>query len=101
MDNLLDNETAIGCSTKFHKPYLQYYKHEYNLLVPQRYMAIKDDIPGYHLNNVLHANSENPVTLPAGYNFEIPLSLNAETCFSEFRNVEKIPKNSKLTTPAD
>ena len=34
------------------------------------------------------------MTLPTGYDYEIPLSLNAETCLSEFRNVEKAPKNS-------
>ena len=56
-------------------------------------MAIKDDIPGFHLNHVLHPNSENPVTLPLGHDYEIPLSLNAETCFSEFKNIEKIPKD--------
>ena len=52
-------------------------------------MAIKDDIPGFHLNSVLHDGSKNPKTLPLGYDYEIPLSLNAETCFSEFVNVEK------------
>ena len=93
MNNLLDNETAIGCVTKFHKPLPKYHKHEHNLLVPQRYMAIKDDIPGFHLNTVRHPGSENPMTLPTGYDFEIPLSLNAETCLSEFRNVEKAPKS--------
>ena len=34
------------------------------------------------------------MTLPTGFDYEIPLSLNAETCLSEFRNVEKVPKSS-------
>ena len=34
------------------------------------------------------------MTLPTGFDYEIPLSLNAETCLSEFRNVEKAPKSS-------
>ena len=57
-------------------------------------MAVKDDIPGFHLNKVKHPGSDNPMTLPIGFDFEIPLSLNAETCLSEFRNVEKAPKSS-------
>ena len=30
-----------------------------------------------------------PKTLPTGFDYEIPLSLNAETCLSEFKNVVK------------
>ena len=55
-------------------------------------MTIKDDIPGFHLNTQLNPNSENPKTLPVGYNYETPLSLNAETCFSEFISEEKKEK---------
>ena len=62
-------------------------------------MTFKDDIPGFHLNRVLHPNSENPLTLPTGFDYEIPLSLNAETCFSEFKNVEKVPTST--ITPTD
>ena len=58
-------------------------------------MTIKDDIPGLHLNTILHQDSENAKTLPTGFDYEIPLSLNAETCFSEFRNVEKASKSSR------
>ncbi len=58
-------------------------------------MAIKDDIPGFHLNTQLHKNSENPRTLPAGYDYEVPLSLNAEICMSEFKNVEKALSDKK------
>ena len=67
-------------------------------MVPVRYMAIKDDIPGFHLNSVLHPSSENPMTLPTGFDYEIPLSLNAETCLSEFRNIEKPTKSSSTRT---
>ena len=94
MNNLLDNETAIGCVAKFHRPMRKYHKHEHNILVPERYMAVKDDIPGFHLNKVKHPGSDNQMTLPTGFDYEIPLSLNAETCLSEFRNVEKAPKSS-------
>ena len=55
-------------------------------------MTIKDDIPGFHLNSQLNPNSQNPKTLPVGYEYEIPLSLNAETCFSEFVSEEKKQK---------
>ena len=54
-------------------------------------MTVKDDTPGFYLNKEMHPNNSNPRTLPAGYDYEIPLSLNAETCLSEFRNVEKVP----------
>jgi len=52
-------------------------------------MAIKDDIPGFYLNRDLHKGTENPRTLPTGFDYEVPLSLNAETCISEFKNPEK------------
>ena len=87
--NLLDNETALGCATKFHRPYQKYHKHDYDVIIPKKYMAVKDDIPGFYLNTVLNPGSENPKTLPTGFEYEVPLSLNAETCFSEFRNIEK------------
>ena len=69
----------------------KYHKPDYNLLVPQKYMAIKDDTPGFYLNTEMHPNSTNPRTLPAGYDYETPLSLNAETCLSEYRNIDKVP----------
>ena len=53
-------------------------------------MTIKDDTPGFYLNTDMHPNSNNPRTLPSGYDYEVPLSLNAETCLSEFRNIEKV-----------
>ena len=87
--NLLDDERTVGCSMKFHNPDPKYVKEDHKLLVPKRYMAIKDDIAGFHLNTLLWPNSEHPQTLPQGFDYEIPLSLNAETCMSEFRNIEK------------
>ena len=54
-------------------------------------MTVKDDTPGFYMNAEIHPNSTNPRTLPAGYDYEVPLSLNAETYLSEFRNVEKVP----------
>lgn len=66
------------------------------MLVPSKYMAIKDDIPGLPLNTEKNpGGSENPRTLPVGFDYEVPLSLNAETCLSEFRNVEKTDKGTK------
>ena len=91
MPNLLDNVLTTGCMIKFHRPYKVHHKADYNLLVPEKYMAIKDDIPGFdEMNLVKHPGSENPLSLPSGYDYEVPLSLNAETCFSEFRNIEKV-----------
>lgn len=52
-------------------------------------MTIKDDLPGMFLNSELNPNSEHPKTLPLGYDYDIPLSLNAESCLSEFRNIDK------------
>lgn len=31
---------------------------------------------------------DNPRTLPKGYDYEVPMSLNAETNLSEYRNKE-------------
>ena len=53
-ENLLDNVTVVGCQTRFHRPHRKYHKHDYNLLVPAKYMCIKDDIPGFYLNTELH-----------------------------------------------
>ena len=87
--NLLDNDTIVGCRNKFHRPAPKDNKPDYKLLVPQKYMAIKDDIPSFYLNTDLHKGTENPKTLPTGFDYEVPLSLNAETCISEFKNPEK------------
>ena len=62
-------------------------------------MTVKDDTPGFYLNKEMHPNNSNPRTLPAGYDYEIPLSLNAETCLSEFRNVEKVVPASIPPSP--
>lgn len=59
-----------------------------------KYTAIKDDTPGFYLNDIMRENSENPRTLPPNYDYEVPLSLNAETNLSEFRNKEKPPTGS-------
>ena len=58
-------------------------------------MCIKDDIPGFYLNTELHTDSQNPRTLPPGFDYEVPMSLNAEICLSEFRNKEKIPAETR------
>ena len=58
-------------------------------------MCIKDDIPGFYLNTLLQPDSSNPRTLPTGFDYEVPMSLNAEICLSEFRNVEKIPAEAR------
>ena len=91
----MEDTLTVGCRNRFHRPDNSSHKHDYNLLVPQRYMAIKDDIPGFYLNEELHPNSENPKTLPFGYDYEVPLSLNAETNLSEFRNKEKPPTTAQ------
>ena len=96
--NLLDDETAVGCTTRFHRPYPEYHKEDYNLLVPQKYTTIKDDLPGMLINNILHENSENPKTLPPGYDYDVPLSLHAESCLSEFRNIDKMPVEKKKSS---
>jgi len=65
------------------------------LLVPKKYLTIKDDIPRLHLNTELNEENKNyPKTIPTDFEYEIPLSLNAETCFSEFVNVEKNEKSN-------
>ena len=58
-------------------------------------MCIKDDIPGFYLNTELQPGSQHPRTLPPGFDYEVPMSLNAETCLSEFRNIEKIPAEAR------
>ena len=58
-------------------------------------MCIKDDIPGFYLNTELQPDGQNPRTLPPGYDYEVPMSLNAEICLSEFRNIEKIPAEAR------
>ena len=67
------------------------------MLVPDKYMAIKDDIPGFdELNKEKYVNySDYFMSLPSGYEYEVPLSLNAETCISEYRNVEKAQASDK------
>ena len=65
-------------------------------------MVIKDDTPGLELNSEMHPNSQNPKTLPTSYEYEIPMSLNAEICLSEFRPSDKAPsatsnKTAKVT----
>ena len=86
-----------GCKTRFHFPYKRYKGKEHDILIPHKYLTIKDDTPGFYLNNVHKANGEL-ATLPdqvAAYGiteefkYEVPMSLNAEICMSEFRNVEK------------
>ena len=89
--NLLEDTLTVGCKNRFHRPQVADHKDEYNLLVPEKYIVIKDDTPGFHLNDQLHPNSENPKTLPHDYDYEVPLSLNAETNLSEFRQIEKPP----------
>lgn len=70
---------------------------DFEALIPAKYMVIKDDTPGDPIN-VVKDKENNFVTLPNGSNFEIPMSLNAEICLSQFRNVEKEVKddNSKV-----
>ena len=68
--------------------------------MPQKYTTIKDDLPGMLLNTLLCPDSENPRTLPMGYDYDVPLSLNAESCLSEFRNIDRKPitkKNSNIS----
>ena len=40
----------LGCQTRFHRPVKQCWKADYDLLVPSRYLVIKDDIFGLPLN---------------------------------------------------
>lgn len=86
--NLLDNETVVGCAGGFHRPIPSQMKAEYEVLIPSRYLVIKDDIPGFHLNTVWVEESKYPRTVPPGHEYEVPLSLNAETCLSEFISKE-------------
>jgi len=53
-------------------------------------------VPGLHLNAEVVAGSEHAKTVPIGYDFEVPLSLHAETCISEFRPK---PKTGGLNKP--
>ena len=46
---------------------------------------IKDDIPGHHLNTIPVEGTEHFKTVPQGFEYEVPLSLNAEICVSEYR----------------
>lgn len=61
------------------------------MLIPKRYTVIKDDTPWFHLNSEMQPGTEDPKTLPKGFDYEVALSLHAETCLSEFRQVEKAP----------
>ena len=53
--------------------------------MPSRYLVVKDDIPGHHLNTIPVEGTEHFKTVPQGFEYEVPLSLNAEVCVSEFR----------------
>ena len=92
--NLMDHTLSIGCKNRFHKPYPKDHKPDYNLLVPQKYIVVKDDTPGFYLNTEMYEESKDiPRTLPKGYDYEVPMSLNAETCLSEYR--QKVKEESK------
>ena len=86
-----------GCKTRFHFPYKRYKGKDHDILIPRKYLTIKDDTPGFHLNNVHKANGELATLpdqvaaygIPEEFKYEVPMSLNAEICLSEFRNVEK------------
>ena len=97
-----------GCKTRFHAPCRRYKGKDHDLLIPNKYITIKDDTPGFYLNDVLKANGE-PATLPdqvaseaikEEFKYEVPMSLNAEICMSEFRNVEK-PKQAAKSNHKD
>ena len=87
-----------GCKARFHAPFKKYKGKDYDLLIPYKYLHIKDDTPAFYLNNEKKANGDL-ATLPDqvktegieedNFTYEIPMSLNAEVCMSEFRNVEK------------
>ena len=71
---------------KFHIPTKKSLKladmiKDYQALIPVKYMVIKDDTPGDPINTA-QDKERNLVCLPKGNNFEIPMSLNAETCVS-------------------
>ena len=68
-------------------------KPDYELMMPARYVVVKDDIAGLALNSEHVGGSEYPRTVPAGYEYEDPLSLHAETNLSDFRAKEKPEKN--------
>ena len=61
---------------------------DYRVLVPAKYQAFKDDTPNLFLNDKKHPGTDEMATLPRGHEYDVPLSLNAEVCMSEFRNVE-------------
>ena len=72
-------------------------KPDYDLLLPSRYLVVKDDITGFVLHTELvEGGSEHKKTVPLGYDYEVPLSLHAETNLSEFRAKEKTSSTSKV-----
>ena len=85
----------------FHKPFKQYTTKDYFVLVPLKYQALKDDIPYHYLNNKKRENGET-YTMPDGFKYDVPLSLNAEVCLSQFRNKEvkkpvvNLPESTEL-----
>ena len=98
-EGLGELESTPGCVCKFHIPTKISLKaaklsKDYQALIPAKYMVIKDDTPGDPIN-AAKDKENNLVCLPKGNNFEIPMSLNAETCVSQFRNVEKEQKEDK------
>lgn len=57
---------------------------------------VKDDIVGLPINKELVEGSEHPRTVPPGYKYEVPLSLHAETCLSEYKVKEKSNTSGKV-----
>lgn len=57
---------------------------EYKLIVPSRYLVIKDDIPRLHLNYEYANGSEHPNSVPTGHTYDTPVSMHGEICVSEF-----------------
>ena len=80
-------EDIKGCTASFHKPHSKYAELDYFILVPRKYQALKDDTPNHFANTHKKENGEF-ATLPDGFNYDVPLSLNAEVCLSQFRNKE-------------
>ena len=89
-----------GCETAFHKPMAKYANTDYFVLVPRKYQALKDDLPMHYLNTQKKENGEF-ATLPDGYSYDVPLSLNAEICLSEFRNKEVEKRVVNQAPPAE
>lgn len=84
---------------RFHRPVTKL-SEDYELMIPARYLIIKDDIPGFELNTIRVEGSKHPKTVPVGHRYVEPLSMHGEITISEFDSTISKPSEEKKKNKA-